>query len=912
MRIGCLQFAPQVGEVNENINKADAVLDQADPEYLDLLVLPELAFSGYNFSSLRHISPCLELQGSGVSSLWATSTALKHDCAVIAGYPEKVDLADSWPANPEYYNSAVVVNSDGDVVANYRKAHLYYTDETWALEGSSGFLCHRIPGLGTLALGICMDLNPYRFEAPWDAFEFSTFALQSGARLVVVSMAWLTQENPEMYNKSANEPDMDTLMYWVGRLEPIIRIESNQEVIVVFANRCGSESGATYAGTSAIIGIVSGEVRVYGMLGRGETDLLVVDTDNPPFAKLVYRPEGVAAAADTEQAQRLETEEAGADQVVDDVPIVASNPATSHRPVEEHQDPVSGGTEPLQQRKHIPSYKRTDLTIRLPEKSSKYLNRRGKPTGNEPCRDLDHNSGHARRRSEGQSKTQWISQVAAADEADFDDEPDHSSVNSEPPPSAMWRNQHHQNYLAADGRRYGHDAGGRSISSNNADNVVIAIDSLVTDAQPRWSKQAPPTKWIAHDDPELAFVEGEDPDAPFHDPTGNIGKWVQMIQTPRKPPTEAQRHESSRIFPHPGRSTENEYTSPPEKSKPFNHHKPLKPHRVMRDNAYGNRRSQSATGESKTDFEAVCRKLEDMAQVEEKLADEHSHLGGSNVDSHRSHYTHKQHMASGSRRQNRQHSKYEDESDHKSGSDVSVAFAMNVPMQADTSLHTRQQEPSRIFFSPVETDYPILRPVSSNRLRQGHRTEDSVADRQKSEIANRRYYREDDTGHDDISRTYSRGRQLAKDKDTGENYNPSHSHTRTQTPKSRRQVSVEPTNLAQYHLIEEVPSATCPVHAPRSRSRARNKSTSRQRSTHTRSRPDFDSSRVAGKHELGRSYSSQVKSTRDASRADRQWIAQDVRVERSASATPGHERLRRGAKTPVPMMLVSKRYENAP
>jgi predicted amidohydrolase len=46
MRIGCLQFAPQVGDVNNNLNRADAVLNKSNPEDLDLLVLPELAFSG--------------------------------------------------------------------------------------------------------------------------------------------------------------------------------------------------------------------------------------------------------------------------------------------------------------------------------------------------------------------------------------------------------------------------------------------------------------------------------------------------------------------------------------------------------------------------------------------------------------------------------------------------------------------------------------------------------------------------------------------------------------------------------------------------------------------------------------------------------------------------------------------------
>jgi len=49
MRIGCLQFAPQVGDVNNNLNRADSVLNKArqeDLDRLDLLVLPELAFTG--------------------------------------------------------------------------------------------------------------------------------------------------------------------------------------------------------------------------------------------------------------------------------------------------------------------------------------------------------------------------------------------------------------------------------------------------------------------------------------------------------------------------------------------------------------------------------------------------------------------------------------------------------------------------------------------------------------------------------------------------------------------------------------------------------------------------------------------------------------------------------------------------
>ena len=46
MRIACLQFAPTVGDVENNIKRADMILKRAELEDVELLVLPEMAFSG--------------------------------------------------------------------------------------------------------------------------------------------------------------------------------------------------------------------------------------------------------------------------------------------------------------------------------------------------------------------------------------------------------------------------------------------------------------------------------------------------------------------------------------------------------------------------------------------------------------------------------------------------------------------------------------------------------------------------------------------------------------------------------------------------------------------------------------------------------------------------------------------------
>jgi hypothetical protein len=87
---------------------------------------------------------------------------------------------------------------------------------------------------------------------------------------------------------------MDALSFWLARLEPVIRAETEGEITIVLANRTGIENEAVYAGTSAVIGILAGEVKLYGILGRGENELLIVDTEKPPLAKLFSNPESTA------------------------------------------------------------------------------------------------------------------------------------------------------------------------------------------------------------------------------------------------------------------------------------------------------------------------------------------------------------------------------------------------------------------------------------------------------------------------------------------------------------------------------------------------------------------------------------------------------------------------------------------
>ncbi|KAL4900171.1 hypothetical protein BDW74DRAFT_162225, partial [Aspergillus multicolor] len=325
MRIATLQIASRLGDVEGNIKRADELLSQGlsipngrseegarvrvEDAKLDILVLSELALTGYNFPSLEAIKPYLEPAGQGPSATWARQTAKRLGCKVCVGYPEVEVTTDSTGQRGEkYYNSLLVLDEQGNILLNYRKTFLYYTDESWATEGSAELGFHqltfpspaaekssaRVQGEAAIlppppatqnktgneistSFGICMDINPYRFEAPYTAYEFAHRVLDSKSQLVILSMAWLTLLSREELDALTGKPEIDTFNYWVQRFMPLIRKqmkharnadadeyadadgEKEKKIIIVFANRAGEEDGdpapARYAGTSTIVAV---------------------------------------------------------------------------------------------------------------------------------------------------------------------------------------------------------------------------------------------------------------------------------------------------------------------------------------------------------------------------------------------------------------------------------------------------------------------------------------------------------------------------------------------------------------------------------------------------------------------------------------------------------------------------------
>ncbi|KAL7410471.1 carbon-nitrogen hydrolase [Mrakia frigida] len=298
LRIATVQFDPKIREVEANIAKVEEMLKDLQPGSVDLVVLPEMAFSGYMFSSPESIAPYLEEPRIGPTALFCRALAKRVCTYVIAGYPEQPS-----PALPEGrgYNSALLVSPGGDVIHNYRKTFLFETDQKWAVAGD-GFSYIDLPQpLGRLSMAICMDINNGTdFLSPWDAYELATFVQKNSVDVLVLSANWLDPPSPPDAEPVPEMPEdempsEDTLNYWAHRLLPlhdpapyfeeedrpgkgVEGVSGNRQTVFVAANRVGTEEGSKFVGSSTAFLLTTepSKVEVIDVLGRKEEMVLFV------------------------------------------------------------------------------------------------------------------------------------------------------------------------------------------------------------------------------------------------------------------------------------------------------------------------------------------------------------------------------------------------------------------------------------------------------------------------------------------------------------------------------------------------------------------------------------------------------------------------------------------------------------
>jgi predicted amidohydrolase len=219
MRVACCQIAPDVADPAVSAAEAGEAISAAVAGGAQIVVLPELANSGYVFRSEREVRAAATPADGEVLTSWAAAAG--GDAVVIAGFCEMA-------ADGTIYNSAAVLDGGG-VLAVYRKVHLWDEEQLWFTPGSD-----RAPVLdtrhGRIGVAICYDL-----EFP----ELTRGLALAGAELIALPTNWPYHPEP---------PDGRPILHSLASVTAYLN-----KVYVAVCDRCGSERRVDFEGASAIV-----------------------------------------------------------------------------------------------------------------------------------------------------------------------------------------------------------------------------------------------------------------------------------------------------------------------------------------------------------------------------------------------------------------------------------------------------------------------------------------------------------------------------------------------------------------------------------------------------------------------------------------------------------------------------------
>lgn len=153
MNIGYLQFKPEFLNAKANTEK---VADMISKGGYDLLVIPELANSGYLFSSKDELEKVSEDPDNGGYCKMLKKISREKKAYIVSGFCE-CTIEDRQKV---YYNSSILVFPDGKYRI-YRKTHLFFDEKKYFMPGNTGFHTYDVlfekDGYVKIGMMICFD-----------------------------------------------------------------------------------------------------------------------------------------------------------------------------------------------------------------------------------------------------------------------------------------------------------------------------------------------------------------------------------------------------------------------------------------------------------------------------------------------------------------------------------------------------------------------------------------------------------------------------------------------------------------------------------------------------------------------------------------------------------------------------------
>jgi len=180
VKVGLAQITAEPYEVEQNRALTIAAATQAFELGADVVILPELAITGYS-SDRERLLPLAEPVDGPSFEAWC-AVAAQAGGVVVGGFCESSDKG--------IYNSAIAVGPDG-LILHYRKVHPFAAEKLCFQPGDLGFPVAKTP-VGTLGLCVCYDL---RFV------EVVRLLALRDAELICVPTAWVAGYDREHHDE---------------------------------------------------------------------------------------------------------------------------------------------------------------------------------------------------------------------------------------------------------------------------------------------------------------------------------------------------------------------------------------------------------------------------------------------------------------------------------------------------------------------------------------------------------------------------------------------------------------------------------------------------------------------------------------------------------------------------------------
>src|SRR5690554_6418666 len=220
--VACCQLSLEVGEPASNRARVRAAIREAAAAGAKVVVLPELANTGYMFADAEALAAATESVDGPTVTEWI-DLARELNLIIAAGFAESGEDGAS-------YNSAVLVDESG-LRAHYRKAHLWNREKADLFTPGSGLPPVVDTAVGRIGLMICYDL-----EFP----EWVRTVALDGAELLCAPVNWPLELPPE------GERPTEILKVQVGA--------TVNRMFIAAADRVGAEAGQEWLGGTVIVG----------------------------------------------------------------------------------------------------------------------------------------------------------------------------------------------------------------------------------------------------------------------------------------------------------------------------------------------------------------------------------------------------------------------------------------------------------------------------------------------------------------------------------------------------------------------------------------------------------------------------------------------------------------------------------